>query len=82
VAAVLPSGALVIEAERSVLMNNERQTVVVRGVARPGDIAPDNTVVSNDLSNLELELKGKGVVSEGTRPPNVVVRTLLRIFGF
>ena len=82
VAAVLPSGALVVEAERSILMNNERQTVVVRGVARPGDIAPDNTVVSNDLSNLELELKGKGVVSEGTRPPNVVVRTVLRILGF
>jgi len=82
VVAVLSSGALVIEAERSILMNNERQTAVLRGVARLGDIAPDNTILSNDLSNLELELKGKGVVSEGTRPPNAIVRILLRIFGF
>lgn len=62
-------------------MNNARQTVVVRGIARPGDIAPDNTIVSNELGNPELELKGKGVVSEGTRPPNAIVRLLLRIFG-
>lgn len=82
VVAVLSSGSLVIEAERSVAMNNERQTVVLRGVVRPGDISPDNAVVSNDLSNLELELKGKGVISEGTRPPNFFVRMLLRLVGF
>jgi flagellar L-ring protein FlgH len=82
VVAVLSSGSLVVEAERSVVMNNERQTVVLRGLVRPGDISPDNAVVSNDLSNLELELKGKGVVSEGTRPPNFLVRMLLRLVGF
>ena len=79
---MLSSGSLVIEAERSVAMNNERQTVVLRGVVRPGDISPDNAVVSHDLSNLELELKGKGVISEGTRPPNFFVRMLLRLVGF
>jgi flagellar L-ring protein precursor FlgH len=82
VVAVLESGSLVLEAERSVTMNNERQTVLLRGIARPGDISPDNAVVSNDLSNLELELKGKGVVSEGVRPPNFFVRMLLRLLGF
>ena len=82
VVAVLESGSLVIEAERSLTMNNERQTVWLRGVARPGDISPDNTLVSNDLAALELELKGKGVLSDGTRPPNVIVRLLLRLVGF
>jgi len=49
---------------------------------RGGDIAPDNSLLSNQLSNLELELKGKGVISDGTRPPNVIMRVLLRILGF
>jgi hypothetical protein len=34
------------------------------------------------VGNLELELKGKGVLSDGTRPPNLIVRWLLRILGF
>jgi len=82
VMAVLPSGLLVVEAERQITMNNERQTVLLRGLVRPGDIAPDNSVVSNNLGNLELELKGKGVLSDGTRPPNPVVRWILRFIGF
>ncbi len=82
VVAVLSSGLMVIEAERQLTMNNESQTVLVRGLVRTGDVGPDNTIASNAIGNLELELKGKGVLSDGTRPPNVVIRTLLRIFGF
>jgi flagellar L-ring protein FlgH len=82
VVAVLPSRALVIEAERQLTMNNEKQTVVLRGLVRPGDIAPDGSVASNFIANLELELKGKGVLTDGTRPPNLLVRTLLKIVGF
>ena len=82
VVAVLPSGNLVVEAERSIVMNNERQTVVVRGVVRPGDISFDNTVVSNTLGNLQLEIKGKGVISDGTRPPHSILRLILRILNF
>jgi flagellar L-ring protein FlgH len=82
VVAILPSGALVVEASREILMNNERQTVFVRGLVRTGDLGPDNTVTSNSLGDLELELKGKGVVSDGTRPPNAFTRWLLRLVGF
>jgi flagellar L-ring protein precursor FlgH len=82
VMAVLSSDLLVIEAERQLTMNNENQTILVRGLVRRGDIGPDNTVASNAMGDLELELKGKGVLSDGTRPPNIVVRTLLRIIGF
>ena len=82
VVAVLPNGSLVIEAERELTMNNEHQTILLRGLVRPGDIAPDNTVASNVIGELELELKGKGVLSDGTRPPNVVMRILQRIVGF
>lgn len=82
VVSVLPSGNLVVEAERSIVMNNERQNIILRGVVRPGDIAADNTVISNTLGSLELEIKGKGVVSDGTRPPNKIVRAILRVLNF
>jgi flagellar L-ring protein precursor FlgH len=39
-------------------------------------------VASNSVGNLEVEVKGKGVISEGTRPPNPVVKWILRIVGF
>ncbi|MES2394220.1 MAG: flagellar basal body L-ring protein FlgH [Acidobacteriota bacterium] len=49
---------------------------------RPGDIGPNNTVASTSLSNLEIEMKGKGIISDGTRPPNVITRAILWLFGF
>ncbi|HLH08488.1 MAG TPA: flagellar basal body L-ring protein FlgH [Terriglobales bacterium] len=82
VAAVFPNGNLVVEAERELIMNNEKQTVILRGMVRPGDIAPDNSVPSTSISNLELELKGKGVISDSTRPPNPLVRAILWLVGF
>jgi flagellar L-ring protein precursor FlgH len=82
IVAVLPNGLMVVEAERQLTMNNERQTVLVRGLVRAGDVGPDNTVASNHLGNLELELKGKGVLSDGTHPPNLIVRGILRVLGF
>jgi flagellar L-ring protein FlgH len=82
VAAVLPSGTLVVEAERQITMDNQHETVILRGLVRPGDLDATNTVVSNSVGDLEVEVKGKGVTSEGVRPPNPVMKWLLRVFGF
>ncbi len=80
--AVLSSGNLVVEAQRVVTINGQKETMIVRGVLRPGDIAPDNTAPSTALANLEMELKGKGVISDATRRPNPLVRALLWVIGF
>ena len=82
VVAVLPNGNLVVEAERQVTFNQQTQTIVLRGVVRPGDISSSNSVPSTSLSDLELELKGKGVVSDATRQPNVFVRLLMKLLNF
>jgi flagellar L-ring protein FlgH len=82
VAAVLPTGTLVVEAERQITMNNQHETVILRGLVRPGDLDATNTVPSNSVGDLEVEVKGKGVISEGTRPPNPIVKWILRIVGF
>lgn len=82
VIAVLPSGNLVVEGEREIFMNNQHEHIIVRGLIRPGDIGPNNTVASASLSNLEIEMKGKGIISDGTRPPNPITRAILWLFGF
>jgi flagellar L-ring protein precursor FlgH len=82
VIAVLPNGNLVVEAERKIVMNNQKETMVVRGVARPGDISSANSIASSSLMNLEVELKGKGVVSDATRSPNPLIRALLWAVSF
>lgn len=80
--AVLPSGNLVVEAHRQIDMNNQHEEVIMRGIARPGDITTSNTIASSSLSALEIELKGKGIISESVRPPNAITRAILRLFGF
>jgi flagellar L-ring protein precursor FlgH len=82
VIAVLPSGNLVVEAQRKIFMNNQHEDVTVRGVVRPNDIGPSNTVSSASLSNLEIEMKGKGIIADSTRPLNPITKAILWLVGF
>ncbi len=82
VVVVLSSGNLVVEAERVINVSNEKQTIILRGIVRRGDIGPNNTVGSNNIGDLELEIKGKGVISDGVRPPHPLLRAILRILNF
>lgn len=82
VVAVLPNGYFVVEAEHQVAFNQQSQTLILRGLVRPVDIGSDNSVPSTVLSDLEIELKGKGVVTDATRQPNLFMRWLWKIVGF
>lgn len=82
VIAVLPNGNLVVEAHQQIDMNHQHEEVIVRGIARPGDIAPNNVIASTSLGQLEVELKGKGIISDNTRPPNAIARAVMWLFNF
>ena len=82
VIALLGNGNLVVEGQRSIYMNNQHENAIVRGVVRPGDISANNTVPSSALANLEIELRGKGIISDSTRPPNPITRAVLWLLGF
>ncbi len=82
VIAVLPSGNLVVEAQRKIFMNNQHEDITIRGVVRPNDIGPSNTVASSALGNLEIEMKGKGIISDSTRPMNPITKAILWLVGF
>jgi len=82
VVAVLPNGLLVIEAHRQVMANQQHENVTLRGVVRPADIASNNSVFSYQLFDLQLDVKGKGVISDSVRQPNIVTRILLKLLSF
>lgn len=82
VVAVLPNGYLVVQAERKVNVDNQWQHVILRGVVRPSDISPANSIPSTAISNLQVEVQGKGVITDNTRQPNRIVRLILKVVGF
>jgi flagellar L-ring protein precursor FlgH len=82
VSAVMPNGAMLVEATKDVEINSERQTIVVRGIVRPADVASDNTVLSNRLGQLEVRLNGKGVVGDAIKRPFFLYRLLLGLLPF
>ncbi len=79
---VLPNGLLVIEAQRQVRTTDQTETMTLRGIVRSDDLTPANVILSTQISHLEVKLEGNGVITEGTHPPNAVVRILLRFLGF
>ena len=79
---VMPNGVLVVEASRDFTVGNDRQTVVLRGLVRPGDITANNSIVSSAITSLELEIKGKGAVADASARPNILVRTVLKLLTF
>ncbi len=79
---VMPNGNLVIEGTKEVAVNSERQRVWLRGVIRPADLNPDNSVSSNRVALMDLRVNGRGVVNDAIRRPNVIYRIFQRILPF
>jgi flagellar L-ring protein precursor FlgH len=79
---VLPNGNLVIEGTKSVGVNSENQIVMLRGVIRPYDVSALNTILSDQVAELELTVNGKGVVGDAIHRPNIFYRILRGILPF
>jgi len=78
----LPNGFLVVEGSKTVLVNGEKQTVTIRGVIRPADLAADNSIQSNRLAQMEVDIDGKGVVNDSIHRPFFLYRILLGLLPF
>ena len=79
---VLPNGYLVVEGNKEVVVNSERQVVSVRGVVRPNDLATDNSVRSDQIAQLEVKVNGKGVIGDAVRRPFILYRILMGLLPF
>jgi len=79
---VLRNGNLVVEGTKNIAVNSENQTIIVRGVIRPIDLDTTNSVLSTRLAQMEIQVNGKGVVSDAVRRPNILYRILLGLLPF
>ena len=78
----LPNGYLLVEGTKIVQVNGEKQTVTIRGVVRPADLAVDNSIQSNRLAQMEVDIDGKGVVNDAIHRPFFLYRLLTGLLPF
>jgi flagellar L-ring protein precursor FlgH len=79
---VLPNGSLVIQGAKNVKINSENQVLGLRGIVRPVDLSNANTVSSDRIAQMELQVNGKGVVADSVRRPFILYRLILGMLPF
>lgn len=79
---VLPNGMLVVQATRQLTFSQQTQLIRLRGLVRPEDVSAQNQVLSTAMTDLELEVTGKGIVTDSTYRQNPLVRWLQRLVVF
>ncbi len=79
---VTANGSLVVEGTKNIGINSEKQTVILKGTVRPADLTAANTVTSNQVANLTLQVNGKGVVGDAIKRPFFLYRILLGLLPF
>jgi flagellar L-ring protein precursor FlgH len=79
---VLPNGMLVVQATRQLTFSQQTQLIKLRGLVRPEDVSAQNQVLSTAMTDLELEVTGKGIVNDSTYRQNPLVRFLQKLVVF
>ena len=79
---VLPNGMLVVQATRQLTFSQQTQLIKLRGLVRPEDVSAQNQVLSTAMTELELEVSGRGIVNDSTYRQNPLVRFLERLVVF
>jgi len=79
---VLPNGMLVVQATRQLTFSEQTQLIKLRGLVRPEDVSAQNQIQSAAMTDLELEVTGKGIVNDSTYRQNPLVRWLERLLVF
>jgi flagellar L-ring protein precursor FlgH len=64
VSKVLPNGNLYIKGAKKIWINQGMENVLLSGVIRPIDLAPDNTISSSRVANARITYDGKGAIAD------------------
>lgn len=65
---VLANGNLVVQGEKWININQGEEYIRVRGIIRPSDISPDNSIASTRIANAEIQYSGDSVLSDSNEP--------------
>ncbi len=74
---VTANGNFIINGEREVVVNGEKEKMTVSGVVRPQDITSQNTVLSVNIGDAKISYQGRGLVENGHKPG-----FMTRVFGW
>ena len=64
---IRPNGVVLLEAKKSITMNDNVFETTLTGFCRSDDIGPDNVVLSRDLLDLKVDKPDRGQVRNGYR---------------
>ncbi len=68
VAQVLPNGNLYIQGEKWININQGDEYIRLRGIIRPEDLSPTNTISSTLIADARISYSGTGVIQETNTP--------------
>ena len=60
---VQANGNLVVQGEKWVTINQGDEYIRLRGIVRPSDINPDNTISSKRVANAQIQYSGEGTIA-------------------
>lgn len=64
---VLVNGNLVVQGEKWIHINQGEEYIRLRGIVRPSDIRPNNTISSERVANAEIKYGGAGALANSNR---------------
>lgn len=64
VAQVYANGSLRVRGEKHMTLNQGEEQVMIEGVVRPEDIAPDNSVPSSRVADVQIVYSGTGALAD------------------
>lgn len=65
---VYPDGLLQVEGIRETRVNAETQYIVVRGLVRTRDVGTDNSILSTQMADAQIQYYGSGIVADQQKP--------------
>ena len=78
---VLPNGLLVVQGQREVMVNYEKQMLTIQGMVRPEDISAQNTIASSKIAEARIAYAGRGLVDDA-QTPQYGVRWIDKVLPF
>ena len=64
---LLPSGNMVIQGSREIIVDQEKQIISIKGIIRQKDVDADNSVLSTKIADAQIRYSGSGVISNANK---------------